>query len=154
MKTGVIIGRFQVPDLHAGHMHLIKEVQKECDKVIILLGVPVLRDERNPLSFTIRKQMLQREFPDLQIYPLMDRESDEEWSNKIDRLFSGDDDEVILYGSRDCFKGSYTGKLPFKEVSELEGYSGTEVRKKLEHVNNSDFRKGIIFANRKTYTRL
>jgi nicotinamide mononucleotide adenylyltransferase len=35
-KLGVIIGRFQVPELHDGHKKLIDLVKKKSDKVFIL----------------------------------------------------------------------------------------------------------------------
>jgi bifunctional NMN adenylyltransferase/nudix hydrolase len=46
---GAIIARFQVPTLHEGHIHLIREVVSTSDMVIILLGSKVHQpDIRNP----------------------------------------------------------------------------------------------------------
>lgn len=131
MTTGVIIGRFQVPYLHLGHIHLITTALMENEEVVILLGYNTSKkpDNRNPYSVSERKMMIRKLFPHIQIYPLIDRSSDEEWSNDIDGIC---DILVnpILYHSRDSFKDSYKGIYPLKEVPELPGYSGTKLRNK------------------------
>lgn len=38
MKTGIIVGRFQVPTLTNGHKHLIKNAALEVDQLIIFIG--------------------------------------------------------------------------------------------------------------------
>jgi hypothetical protein len=39
----------------------------------------------------------------------------------------------ILYHSRDSFKNHYVGRIPLKEVEEVPGYSGTKLRKTINH---------------------
>ena len=52
-EIGVIIARFQVPNLHPVHKELIDTVCENHKKVIIFLAVPVVEQtKRNPLDFS------------------------------------------------------------------------------------------------------
>src|SRR6478609_8692311 len=103
MKTGVIIGRFQTPYLHAGHLYLIGTAIQECEKVLILLGCSHGKDERNPYDFEQRMVLLKKVFPQVDIIPLFDEpENDAKWSARVDfntHLYNA----PILYHSRDSF---------------------------------------------------
>lgn len=56
---GVIVGRFQVNELHPGHLELINDVTARHKRMIVFLGVaPVLVTRNNPLDFITRKEML------------------------------------------------------------------------------------------------
>ena len=47
--VGVIIGRFQVPELHQAHLDLIQAACNAHDKVIIFLGLsPLMVTQENP----------------------------------------------------------------------------------------------------------
>lgn len=134
---GVIVGRFQVPYLHPGHLHLIATALRENIKVIILLGVGP-KDENNPYTIHERDIMISKIFPQVIIFPIQDTVSDERWSEMLDESiamevedylpFSEKYQDVKLYHSRNSFKEKYTGKYPLREVSEIEGYSGTKLR--------------------------
>ena len=128
--TGIIIGRFQVPFLHPGHLHLIATSLRECDQTIILLGSRNDIDERNPYGVHYRAQMIRKIFPHIEIYPLWDMdENDQGWSEQVDNFISVSNYvNPILYYSRDSFKEHYVGRLPLKEVEEVPGYSGTKLR--------------------------
>lgn len=125
--TGIIIGRFQVPYLHVGHLHLIATALIECDKVVILLGTQTTVDPRNPRNIGERIRMIAKIFPQVHIDVLWDDPSDENWSKTVDNYMSTHPDR-ILYHSRDSFKDHYTGKLPLREVEEIPGVSGTKLR--------------------------
>lgn len=131
--TGIIIGRFQVPYLHPGHLYLIATSLRECDTTVILLGTPPhkeesLKDERNPYGTPHRVRMIKQIFPQVHIQVLYDVQSDQDWSEGIDE-FASIYPNPVLYHSRDSFKNHYTGRLPLKEVEEVPGYSGTKLRK-------------------------
>lgn len=133
-KLAVIIGRFQTPYLHAGHLHLIATALRECDRTIILLGCQYNKDERNPFDIPDRIQMINKIFPQIGIFPLFDHPDDEEWSRIIDGFNDSFyyNDDVCLYHSRDSFIKQYHGTIKTKEVEEIEGYSATKIREQLK----------------------
>jgi len=52
--TGVIVGRFQVPELHKGHRDLIDAALSTCSKVIVFVGRhrnPLILTQNNPLDY-------------------------------------------------------------------------------------------------------
>lgn len=150
---GVIIGRFQVPDLHEGHRDLIDTVRRKHKKVILFIcstpGVLVTR--RNPLDYFTRMKMVQEVYPDLLILPLHDMPSDHDWSRAVDKKIIeavGDHRSAVLYGSRDTFIPHYFGKFPTVELAEHFDISGTAVREAAsdEVKQHSAFRCGVVYA--------
>lgn len=150
--VGVIVARFQVDELHQMHKQLIEFVANRHGKTIILLGVSPLPNSRNnPLPFEARRQMIQEEFPDVVIGLIKNHISDETWSTNIDttiRDLISLQQTVVLYGSRDSFIQSYSGKFPTIELETDTYVSGTEVR--LQIAKSSQFgrewRRGTIWA--------
>jgi len=70
---GVLVGRFQVPELHGAHKELIDKVAGWHKKFLIVLGCsPTLVGRHNPLDFQARKLMINAHYPELPIMPLMD----------------------------------------------------------------------------------
>lgn len=128
MKSGIIIGRFQVPFLHPGHLELIATALRECDEVTILLGSREKIDEKNFYSIKQRVDMLNKIFPQLEIIPLWDKDNNELWSKEVDIILGNIEGDHTLYHSRDSFKDCYYGKYPLREVTEVPGYSGTKIR--------------------------
>jgi bifunctional NMN adenylyltransferase/nudix hydrolase len=148
---GVIVGRFQVDDLHDGHNSLIETVMAAHDKVIIFLGVsPAINSKNNPLEYKHRELMLKQAYPSLTILPIKDVHNDEEWSktldDKIREVFPIG--SVTLYGSRDGFIPHYTGHFPTIELQARFKISGSEIRKSLSTkvLASKDFRHGLIAA--------
>jgi len=150
---GVIIGRFQVPDLHEGHRDLIDTVRNKHRKVILFIcstpGVLVTR--RNPLDYFTRMKMVQEVYPDLLILPLHDMPSDHDWSRAVDKKIVeavGDHRSAVLYGSRDTFIPHYFGKFPTVELAEHYDISGTAVRDAASDdiKQHSAFRCGVVYA--------
>jgi bifunctional NMN adenylyltransferase/nudix hydrolase len=154
--VGVIVGRFQVHELHDGHKELIDHVCSQHNKVIIFLGLShVNMSMNNPLDFESRRQMIQAEYPDINILYIKDMPSDEAWSRKLDGMIADvvvPGQSVVLYGARDSFIDRYHGRFPRRElVSDSETYySGTEVRRTIARSSarsSADFRAGVIFAS-------
>ena len=57
---GVIIGRFQIHELHEEHIKLIDHVLHNHNKVILFLGTTdAVGTRRNPLDFITRKLMIE-----------------------------------------------------------------------------------------------
>lgn len=148
--TGVIIARFQVHELHEAHLDLIRRVKEAHHKVIIILGVGhALGSQRNPLSFTARRLMIQEIYNNqIDIIPMKNQREDEVWSAEVDKRIReispmGD---VTLYGSRDSFIPHYKGQFKTVELESKTYVSGTEIRKNVSEETLSDpkFRAGII----------
>jgi bifunctional NMN adenylyltransferase/nudix hydrolase len=158
IKIGVIVGRFQVDELHEGHKVLINYVDKENDELIILVGLsPLMCTFNNPLNFAAVEKMLSEAYPDAIIMYIKDEISDKNWSIKLDKLIEKDtdpSDTVCLYGSRNSFIDHYHGEYKTKELEQTVFTSGTKIRKEIAGsiVNNADFRKGVIWATMHQYT--
>jgi bifunctional NMN adenylyltransferase/nudix hydrolase len=164
----IVLGRFQVPRLHNGHVQLIAGAQAHAECVsmktdmLIVIGVsPAMPNKVNPLSFEARRAMISAHFegfPLEHILPLMDRGDNELWSKDLDALIEqhAGDRPVIIYGSRDSIvsTGSYKGKYPTHYIEASGVYSGTEERMQLADKDfvtlhlamDENFRKGFIAA--------
>jgi len=151
-KLGVMIGRYQIDDLHAGHVACIDEVSRRHRRVLILIGD---RDtpptDVLPLPAFIRQQMLTEKFPGVTVIPIMDNESDEVWSKGVDaivKMMAGPNG-AVLYSGRDGFIPHYKGRYPTVELDmQVNELSATERRAwvaKNPPVNSADFRAGMIY---------
>lgn len=137
-KHGIIVGRFQVPYLHAGHLYLIGTALQECEEVHIILGTTEgeVKNEKNPYTFFERTDIISIVFPAVSFYDIEDCESNEEWSQKLDtrvaEMLGGIPENTVVYHSRDSFKETYSGNLTLKELPEIPGFSGTALRNSLK----------------------
>jgi bifunctional NMN adenylyltransferase/nudix hydrolase len=158
--VGIIVGRFQVDELHEAHLDLIQTVKDRHAKVIIFLGLsPVQCTTNNPLDFEARKQMIQVIYSDINILYIKDMSSDNEWSKKLDEQIKdlvGPNQSVALYGGRESFIDHYNGKhscieLKHKQTSFV---SGSVIRKSISRTVKSspDFRAGVIWTTANQYT--
>lgn len=150
--VAVLVGRFQVHELHEAHLDLINTIQSSHPKTIVFLGLsPVMVTQNNPLDFESRKQMILEKFPNVNVLYIKDCKSDNDWSAELDEKIGdiiGPNKTVVLYGSRDCFIKHYTGKYKTQELVQETYISGTEVRKAISKKvkNTSEFRAGVIWA--------
>jgi len=62
MKTGVILARFQ--PIHNGHLQLILKAVEENDQVLVIIGSIDKLNARNPIPWTIRKEMVEEAIDD------------------------------------------------------------------------------------------
>lgn len=152
MRIGVVVGRFQVPDLHAGHRHVIDTAIAESDHIKLFIGVAKdsKQDVRNPLDYLSRAKMIKELYGSnaryVYIFPIMDEDTDKEWNNSLNGLLShiSKNNEITLYGSRDSFLKTYDGKFPVKYVEPIESESGTEVRTRTQPSYDRSYRLGVI----------
>lgn len=149
--VGVIVGRFQVDELHLGHRFLIESALTRHNDVLVLIGVSSgLPSKRNPLDYETRCRLVLESYQKVRVRPIYDHPSDEEWSRNLDRLvgmvFPGR--KAVCYGSRESFLSVYSGDLPSEFIEEIAGFSGTIEREKIGRaaVNSKDFRIGAIYA--------
>ena len=152
---GVIVGRFQVNDLHDGHMELFRQVKARHNGVVVFVGShPAGLTRENPLNFEVRKRMIEAKFPDFIVRELRDTRNDEMWSRDLDNAISTVVEgpaHFVLYGGRDSFVPHYTGKFKPVELTlsiESQKVSGTQIREEYSTkvIESSDFRAGMIFA--------
>jgi nicotinamide mononucleotide adenylyltransferase len=123
--TGIIIGRFQVPSLTPGHLHLIATSLRECDNTVILLGTPRPEEDWEEYGAPARIRMIRKIFPNVRIQILHDLPNDQDWSTEVDTI-AETYGHPILYHSKDSFKNHYVGRLPLKEVEWVPGFIGTD----------------------------
>jgi bifunctional NMN adenylyltransferase/nudix hydrolase len=152
--VGVLVGRFQVHELHDAHRDLIQYVCDRHEKVIIFLGLaPLPVSTSNPLDFEARKQMILADFPDVNVLYIKDQPSDTLWSYKLDEQIKDlvtFGQSVVLYGGRDSFISHYDGDYPTQELLQSTFRAGTEVRKSIARSRakaSADFRAGVIWAS-------
>lgn len=156
--VGVIVGRFQVPDLHHGHVELIESVVETHDKVILFLGLSPLKvTRRNPLDFEARKQMLLEMFPRLNVLYIKDNPSDEAWSRELDEKvgdLTSPSQTVCLYGGRDSFIDRYHGRFHTEVLEADQVTSATAIRREIARSSvkaDPGFRAGVIWAASGTF---
>jgi bifunctional NMN adenylyltransferase/nudix hydrolase len=152
---GVIVGRFQVNDLHDGHMELFRQVKARHNGVIVFIGShPAGLTKDHPLNFEVRKRMIEAKFPDFIVRELRDTRSDETWSKSLDDAISIAIDgpaSFTLYGGRDSFVPHYKGRFKPVELTlslESQKVSGTKIREEYatKVIESSDFRAGMIYS--------
>lgn len=155
--VGVIVGRFQVNELHEAHIDLINSVTQKHDRVLIFLGNSIIRNTTsNPLDYRARRAMIAEKFPSVEIHYINDHPLDPVWSKNLDKLI-GEQllplQTVTLYGSRDSFLKSYSGKYNVCELEATTFISGTEVRRRVSnnYPPTSDYRAGMIAATAYRY---
>lgn len=152
-EVGVIVGRFQVAELHEAHRDLIQTVVDRHPRTIIFLGnAPIMGSYENPLDFDCRAQMIKDEFPEVTVLFIPDCRCDIAWSSNLDYLISGvvqPGRKVVLYGSRDSFIKGYHGRYDTQELVSEVHISGSKVREEIrkENINSVDFRKGMIMCS-------
>lgn len=164
-KIGVIVGRFQVPELTMGHKMLINKARENFDEVLILVGdTKILEngykrmDSHDPYPFEYRKKMIRTSFPEsIMIMRFEDIGNLKLWNQKLDNLLETMDlGEYYMVGSRDSFVTTYDGKYKKYYIeSPIKEISGTRVRElTFEEASESsftpstDFLKGVLWSLR------
>lgn len=162
-RVGVIIGRFQTPDLHAGHRHLFEEVCKQSDILVVLLGSSAaINTIEDPMPYGVRNQMVSQYLAFGCDIPWTVREipnhpDNSVWSKNVDAMLTSqksnalwltdmNDAEITLYGGRDSFIKVYDGVFTTVEVPEAIIISATEERKAVRPICSSQFRQGMVHA--------
>lgn len=157
-KIGVVIGRFQVPELTEAHKALLVEVVKESDQTIVLVGQsPGPLNCNNPLPFSIRHDILSTFFylanKPVYILPLKDKRYHDVWAKDVDNIIDslrGPKDQITLYGGRDSCVEIYKnngGKYETKKMPSQLNISGTNTRNVIiNSIPSKDDANGIIYA--------
>lgn len=151
-KLAVIIGRFQTPYLHKGHIKLIEEAKSISNDILILIGcTAAVGTDKNPLDYKTRALMFYEAgvLSNPIIQPLHDVPSDKDWSDQIDEWVRvlGYKEAIILGGRDNSIQGSYSGKHEVKIIEAYGDHAASTLRKKVakEPLHCPEFRSGIIY---------
>lgn len=158
--VGVVIGRFQVAELHQGHLDYINFVlNQNHDMNIMLLGLaPTKATKRNPLDFDSRRRMIEEAFPGK--FTLMyqnDLPDDKDWANAVLKNISpiAGNRDIVLYGGRDNSLKYFPDnvKIVIYEPTVYLPDNGTEQRitagKQVK--GTKDWRLGCLYATQNRY---
>ena len=171
-EISVAVMRIQSPfGPHPGHEHFLKEVFRRGKKVLIDLACEqVFPSEYNPFSFEVRKFLLEQwitkmgfQDREYRIADLPNRHYNDDWSKILDAniaSFAQDptlsSSDIVLCHSRDGFGKHYTphGRYPILEISELPGFSATDVRSQVKRMKpkNNDQILGMAIQQMKQPT--
>lgn len=156
---GVIVGRFQIDELHDAHVKLIQDVCDRHNRCLVCVGVsPTLGSKEHPLDFPTRQAMILDKFPNVVVMPILDSSSDEIWSQNLDTIIKTvfPVGSVCLYGGRDSFIPYYKGKYDCYEFPNINYKPASDVRAEIgrKSLNTSDFRKGVIYSTQNLFPRV
>lgn len=148
----VVIGRFQTPWLHEGHLELLWAAKAQSENVLILIGcAAAIGTDKNPMDFHTRALL----FQNCEVRPLYDMPCDKDWSMQIDQIITdlGFEEAVIFAGRDNSIEGYYSGKHKISVIDDKLGKSATALRKKVAatQLPSSDFRSGIIYHAENRY---
>jgi bifunctional NMN adenylyltransferase/nudix hydrolase len=156
--VGVIVARFQVPELHEGHRDTIEQVLQRHETVLFVLGDAYDASDKDPLSFNMRVMMVRSAYAHVSNTLLFVAShsltsSDERRSEILDTLIqeSVPGRAVIIYGARDSIVHHYKGVHRRVELPTVTTNSATKIRNAISVVDSADFRAGVIYnaVNRK-----
>jgi bifunctional NMN adenylyltransferase/nudix hydrolase len=157
-KLGVVIARFQVPELHAGHKALIQTAADNSDALLMLLGVSPLDGKtlENPLLFTQRCHVLDCHPPvnvnrkmEAWPLPLYDMPDNASWSAQVDKIISSmfpGFEPTIFIGPTSKVIDCYNGTAKIEVIAHHDARCGTDVRGAIIQSENPEFIKGQIYA--------
>lgn len=160
--VGVIVGRFQVPHLHEGHIRIIEKANRH-QKLLVLLGnSPLLLSPRDPMDQLTRERLIRESYPHAAIHGIWDSHTNEAWSRQLDNIvhslftLHAENREVTLYSGRDGFARCYRGVHQVQIFDDPVDVSGTLLRKELgsQIRESEDFRVGVIYASQNQRPRI
>ncbi len=148
---GVVVGRFQVPDLTPGHRHLLDTAIARHSNVLVVIGERPARRQRNhALDYELRAMMVRSCYPSAHVVKLNDVGDNESWNIRLNELVATHTNGcgAVLYGGRQSFIDTYVGDYNTCDVGLSDSLSGTEVRfQAAAHpINSANFRAGVIYA--------
>lgn len=133
-KTGLVIGRFQ--PFHNGHLYLLKEALKICDKIIIGIGSSNVVNDDNPWSAEKRRQVIEKVISEenladkvIKVVEIPDDPDDEVWYENVANIVGKFD---IWLGNNDWNDEIFTAHgVPVLKVDFWQRYlhEGTKIRK-------------------------
>ena len=153
-EVGIIVGRFQSPYIHDGYRYLFEYVASQHKRVLVFLGqtAPAVRCSfTDPYTFQMRARMIQKKYPNFEIYKIDDIGNPLKWSKVLDSqidILAGPGQKAKLYGSRDSFLTVYMGRYPTGEIKSFHNISSTQIRREcgITPLYDETFMMGIAWA--------
>jgi len=157
-SVGVIVGRFQIDEMHNGHFQLIETVYRRHTEVLLVLGcTDTPANSKDPLDFLLRKQMFRDAgYQNMVIVPIYNQPSDKKWSADLDKIIQtkcsfSNKDQVILYGGRNSFIEVYSGIYSAEVINFNVCTSASQRRHEIKNRYQkgplgTPFRAGVIHA--------
>ena len=134
IKYGVIFGRFQ--PFHLGHQMYINEIVSNGFIPVIFIGSVNKNDEKNPLTFSQRKILIDAVYPNVEkiIIPLNDHLNWDNWfkeiENKLKKISEKKNEFLFFYYNKEKdrykkvqFKGKTFENIFYNEIFKIEGYN-------------------------------
>lgn len=161
-KIGVVIGRFQTPELHVGHRNLLDTALNECGRLLVLLGTsPILNTEKDPLPYAARLEMIKESYPDALVSYMPNRKDNSDWARNVDKIISEMCPAMtpILYGGRDSSVKTYKESGGRHEIVELRAFTDVSASALREMAARTvgktvDWRAAFIYACVNKYPRI
>ncbi len=130
----LFLGRFQ--PLHRGHLSCLEHIRKHAEEVIIGIGsAQYSRDERNPLTFAERRDVMQHAldrgnlgFKNVFFVPIPDIHNEHMWMQNVKLLLGA---EIVINSNNDWVRGLATVagiRVAEKLAFEVATYNGSRVR--------------------------
>lgn len=157
--VGVVVGRFQVPELHEAHKQIINIAKLHHKKYIVFIACTSVKgSDRDPLDFDTRAEMVRYQFPDAIIKRIWDNPCDRAWSKDLDGQIVSEvgKSSVILYSGDKGFADNYHGRFNVKQFKEINFYRGTELREIQGKIvpRTKEGRCGVIYGIVNQYPRV
>lgn len=168
MNIGILVGRFQTPELTTGQLKVLNDFLNEnYDFKGIILGIPVTKASAyNPLDFDSRRRMIEESFPKkFQFGYVKDESDDFVWSNQLDysidlilkqnKIFShrGEEFNIFIHGNKFDVISKYFGKYCTKEI-ENDYINSMEFQKEFvgkKVMDNASWRAGACWSANNRY---
>ena len=137
MRVG-IIGRFQ--PLHNGHERLLERYADH--DLVVAIGSANVRDERNPLSYAERYELVHLIVPEADVLPLDDFDDDDAWIDEATQVLG--ELELLVTGNdhvRELLEPYYEIITPEEALGTIPDVSATKVR---EAISSGDEWKRFV----------
>lgn len=155
--VGVAIGRFQVHELHDGHLALLNKASEHTKLVVFICVGSHLITQSDPLDYQSRALMVAQAYPGAVVHPLSNQPTDRGWSAQIDSFLGTymPTDKPTLYFGRSSSIASYLGRHKTAEIDAVPHISGTDLRAEVGKtvLGAAGFRAGIIYAAHNMWPR-
>ncbi len=164
-NLGIVIARFQTPDLTDAHRRLIAQVAARSVHVVVMLGVTRALSKKDPLEFILRKWMVEdfwtEHFParraDLFIIPDPNCPTDEKWARRIDEHIEAllvPRGTVTVFCGPDGAGRAYqrAGGRHTVELFDSFPTHATAVRASVMPERTASFRRGVIYGTERRRT--